>query len=1141
MLLLSGCSGDIGECIDADDFGFAKIDVSSRYDPKVIVGEKENQVAPWIDNSLILNGKPLMIMVKNWDFVPDGNFSSTVSAWCPWYGNENHSAKLSGFCERLIECSYDNDQMCINPVITNSPCLMKKGVGLYAYLAQKGDALPNSSVNKMRNPGLTMHIGEPTQGYQIFDVSSGGRVAPAGGVVYNYDGDQSLNSDRLGFVNQRLYFKILDSHYDDNNGQYKVYIKSGVFNGGWDPITWCIKLVKDRLFGSNDPDDPTVERYGIIRAIYQGIVTNSGYVDTIRAMLILFIIFTAISFLLGSIEITQAEMIKRVLKVGIIAALIDPDISWDFFNQYLFIWFYEGTEFIVSILESVAASGPGSSNPLDFFFSHQIFIKLFSLLLTSSYGWIYVTIYLIMLVFIVNVFFEAAVIYMTALIMMGLLICLAPIFIALYLFEATKSFFENWLKQLIGYFVQIVLIYGGILFMTLIIRNQIYNTLGFRVCVNPILNMPGLEQLMQGSKLISQVTGSKTLENVVSLFRFWMPDIKTWSQVKGIKDDLPTIPIPKDHFQTPQDSVLAAGFTNTSPGEGEYCYAYACFGKRYPDLPFLDPQNPYELSIMNDLRTGNFTNFSGLIVVIVCVYLMNIFNSTTVSISRFLSSTSGNLGDSASAGQSAASSMMSTATAPVRNLANKAKQNARSAVHDFFREQKGEYINKPWNKLRDSRINAEALSYSAAGNVVKRAESETGLKHSDIVKYQIDKFNHRDKIAELYKKEGFSLKEAHNLSSKIIDSPSSSHKDLIAKSLGNTEYSKLSLDKQKKIDELASRIAANEDYKKFSADKKNVEKFQQAYFENYKEMSAQGLGKRDDGKSKVLNFLDGIRDNMNTIRQEEQAQRLEKGQKWLTRSDELKSAVTGGLARGADNEIMYNDKQLRTYNEVLAQERLVKEYSEHQKMVNIETTTLGKDFQRPEYLAEVRSKNPELVGHYDDLIQKDIEYSVTLQLSQIKKGDTYMKEKMSDSELMKSIDSLQEAKSRIAQNDRYLTEGVENLTPSSAIELDRRVEYINNSVDSHIQEVSNILVSRGIDYRGKQPEARSYSEMFSQTRSQDSSSDRVSATRNVESHSGTHESSATGRSISSSKDRNESSATGRNITKDRKEDNNGKR
>ena len=40
------------------------------------------------------------------------------------------------------------------------------------------------------------------------------------------------------------YFKILDNFYDDNSGQYRVSIKSGITDTSPDPITYVTNLIK---------------------------------------------------------------------------------------------------------------------------------------------------------------------------------------------------------------------------------------------------------------------------------------------------------------------------------------------------------------------------------------------------------------------------------------------------------------------------------------------------------------------------------------------------------------------------------------------------------------------------------------------------------------------------------------------------------------------------------------------------------------------------------------------------------------------------------------------------------------------------------------------------------------------------------
>lgn len=76
---LISCTGE--RCIEADDFGHANFVVSARYDKSDLDGQVgQNQVAPWLDSTYRVNGRPLTIMVKNWEFGKEYNTSYELSA-----------------------------------------------------------------------------------------------------------------------------------------------------------------------------------------------------------------------------------------------------------------------------------------------------------------------------------------------------------------------------------------------------------------------------------------------------------------------------------------------------------------------------------------------------------------------------------------------------------------------------------------------------------------------------------------------------------------------------------------------------------------------------------------------------------------------------------------------------------------------------------------------------------------------------------------------------------------------------------------------------------------------------------------------------------------------------------------------------
>ncbi|CAN7976171.1 unnamed protein product, partial [Ixodes persulcatus] len=268
-------------------------------------------------------------------------------------------------------------------------------------------------------------------------------------------------------------------------GQYRLVIKSGVTDTRPDPLQFLTDLIKGVLFGND----------GIIKKTYQQIIDTPGYRMSVSAILTLYIMFTGFSFLIGNINLTHVELIVRILKVSIVSILLSTDKAWTFFHDYLFVFFIDGVQQILQIINEASATGPGSQSLLGLLISPQTLSKLFSLLFVDWLGFIYIILYLIALYFIFFLIFKATIIYLTALITIGMIIIMGPIFICFMLFNITRSLFENWLRQLISYALQPMILFAGIAFISMIIRTEIYSTLGFAVCKHDFPNLGPINEI----------------------------------------------------------------------------------------------------------------------------------------------------------------------------------------------------------------------------------------------------------------------------------------------------------------------------------------------------------------------------------------------------------------------------------------------------------------------------------------------------------------------------------------------------------------------------------------------------------------------------------------------------------------------
>lgn len=1111
LLSLSACTGD--QCIDADDFGFTNLTVSARYSKNELSQQfGQEQIAPWRDSGYTVNGRPLTILVRGWTQGSDLNNSAELSAWCPWYGQSDNANKLSKFCERLRECQFVDDVMCTNTKdaqITNAPCILKRGVALYALIGATGSN-PNESFATQKDPqGITFHLGEPTVGYEMLDVDKHGNTRQAGGVAYNYQDDDNL---RQQYVNNSLYFKILDKFYDDNSGQYRVTIKSGINATDADPISFVTNLVKKFLFGTDND-------YGLIRNIYLGIVNNPGYRTAVSALLSLYIMWTALSYLAGNVQVTHTELIMRVLKIAVVSALLSSEYSWTFFNDYLFVWFVGGVEQILGIIMEAGATGPGSPGILSMMLAPQTMAKLFSLLFLEWRGFIYIALFFFALYFVILIYFDAAVLYLTALIAIGMIITMAPIFICFMLFNITRSLFDNWLKQLISYAVQPIILFTGLIFISMILRQEIYGALGFRVCKQSFPEMNS-----GGGQVISDFTRENLGVNLGnSIFYWWFPN-----PMKGEHFTRTTvnIPIPIDHFISGTDIISA---NNT----GQFCEAYGCIGPRYVDLPFLDPVKDQRR--IQQFWNGNFVQFDGMLLIFVAIYLLHKFNGITVSIAKFITGTSGNYTDLSGISQGASAGFRRR----ISEVGNKVKSR-------FAKTEVGRTLTKVANKATELKeavkqlpsravdaarvalLKSEALSDNPNQTVVQEAQKLSGLRLQDIQPNAAENYAHALKTELQNIDKSLKDNDAASIAKNLATKSFSELQNEFAKAEFGKEYENLSAEQQKQVQ---SRLSSANKYKlpvtkkttkalqnKFAKEKYGVSslsklspleqesvkaevaryqsktftlrelaeeaakarEYQEAYVDAYQALSNRGVGLIGKRVS-VIRSLEELQNRANTKEQLKQAKRQQMGEELYAGYENLKygiyQGITGGeknrfgntYAGGAWNEIDTSEEagnyKLQTYNEILADRERQLEHQSVVETIKDLSKAQGENVVNPEFIARAKLVHHPKVGTYEALAQEELQHKVYEELGKGEdpalKGEKFIKELATEQDTAHMIDRAEQVKNRLLKEDEFIAreEHYENrveITKDNLLEKTEEVEKHFGKSDVRTEELPGL-------------------------------------------------------------------------------------
>ena len=1060
LFMLSGCGGD-SVCYEADDFGFTNFNVSARYDKNEMSGQEgEEQVAPWRNSNYRVNGRPLVIVVKGWQQGVDANIPSELSAWCPWYGKTRHKRILSGFCERLRECQFIDDQMCTNTQdaqITNAPCIFTKGVGLYALIAGK-ETDPNTSFASQKSPeGITFHLGEVRSGYEMTDLDRSGNARSAGGIIYKYEDNETLKQE---YASSELYFKILDKFYDDNSGKYRVSIKSGISTNNPDPITVVTNLIKTYLFGL-DGDD-----YGLIRNLYTGIVENSNYQMAVTGMLTLFIIWSALSYLSGNIAINNTEIVVRVFKVAIISVLVNSQYSWNFFYDYLFVWFVGGVEQIIQMITEAGATGPGAPGILSMMMAPQTTAKLLSLLFVDWMGFIYIILFFLALYFIVLVYFDASVIYLTALMAVGMIIVMGPIFLCFMLFGITRSLFENWLRQLISYAIQPIILFTGIVFISMILRQEIYGALGFQVCKQGIF---------QANR---EVLSANTREELGfdignTLFYWWFPMPMRGENFTRNKQN---IPVPIDHFVT-EDNIV------TDVQQGTFCEAYGCIEARYPDLPFLDPVKDQRR--IQQFWNGKFVQLDGLLLIFVAIYLLDKFNGTALSMARFISGSSGNLTDISSVSRGVGSGVRSNinklgAAAQRRFAKTTVGRRAIQLREDVSEKIKNikEAPSKWIDERKITKLEREAISSKPNQIIVDEVKKLSGLDHQDLKKGAIASYTRALKLNLKEIDPNLSDKQLNEIAGSMSYKKSSQLKKEFARAKYGKEFAKLNDNQRESIAKIVegkyqakslNNLAEEKYGKKYQKltenQKVNIErvakseenklslrelainaefsrKYAESYIDAYQALSERGVGLM--GKSSYvfkslaeLNHQNKQRQEMAKIKEQQRGENLYAGyqnlkhrafEKIAGNSDnELVKAIGNNFAGGAWHNINMNrdakNYRRQNYNEQLLEQAKEQEYQKISEEIARLSKSQGENITSPEFILRAKERGDANIAKYEQLARRELEQKVYQQLSSgeepVLRGNKFMSKYAKDSEMARMIDRAEEIKENLLAQDPF--------------------------------------------------------------------------------------------------------------------------
>ncbi len=231
----------------------------------------------------------------------------------------------------------------------------------------------------------------------------------------------------------------------------------------------------------------------LTESIYSTVAGDSGFRQMAGAAVTLYIAIYGTLFMFAMVQVTLFDFAVRMIKVGIIVALVSPS-SWGFFNDNVVHFFNDGTDSLISELSQIAVAGISEPvNPGDPPFvvldeaiakamSAKMAVTLLATFFTGPYGLLFGLLLLMAVGSFMRALLTAAWVYLMSLVVKTLLFGIAPIFILCLLFNRTRHLFQGWLNQVINASLQPVLLFAFFAFFCRLIEASVDKILDVHVC-----------------------------------------------------------------------------------------------------------------------------------------------------------------------------------------------------------------------------------------------------------------------------------------------------------------------------------------------------------------------------------------------------------------------------------------------------------------------------------------------------------------------------------------------------------------------------------------------------------------------------------------------------------------------------------
>ncbi|WP_341820495.1 type IV secretion system protein [Wolbachia endosymbiont (group A) of Cydia strobilella] len=267
-------------------------------------------------------------------------------------------------------------------------------------------------------------------------------------------------------------------YYENNKYSVTLFVKRKINDFISSNVNGVFKFIKEEVIGDSVKDSYK----GYARGLLQGV----------RALLTLYVIFTVIGYMLGTIQLSKFDFIVRMFKIAFIAFAFS-DRSWELFGTTLSRLFVDGSTYLVDSFSGYIGEGEGKFAFLDLtagvLFTTETWLKFLSLMLSGPFGFIAFLAILYATFMFLKCIISATFKYVISTVLVAFLLSLTPLFIVFILFQKTKPLFDNWIKTLAHVSLEPVILFSFLSLLNQLMYSVLYNLTNFSACYQCLISV----------------------------------------------------------------------------------------------------------------------------------------------------------------------------------------------------------------------------------------------------------------------------------------------------------------------------------------------------------------------------------------------------------------------------------------------------------------------------------------------------------------------------------------------------------------------------------------------------------------------------------------------------------------------------